>query len=397
MGEARSRAGTAGAIPDSTPAGPWLSRLGMLAFAGYALLSVYLASRWSLAGLGMDLRFRWVEVSYVAAGVDPWDVLNGHVGPLPGLPTPEFTYGPWAYLLGLAFVLPVEFPLALSWYVLVVAASLVLFGAWSWRLGADDGRPAQAFMVMGALASIALPTSLRNLNYSLVACGCLAAYALAEDRGRPVLAGIALGLATVKPQLAALFFLVPLFRRSWLSLTVAAAFPLASLAGAGVILGKSPLLLLRQFQSESLGYANAYMGIFHMGLLAGWSRQAVVLAGAISGVTAALLLLWRYRPALPAAMAAMGVLATVWSYHRPMDLLVVGFLVAALARLQLREPNRTTGLVLWAVCLSYWVPNLVRFAMVPVIPELFRLVWLLGALHLLSREAAPPRPAGSLA
>ncbi len=366
---------------------PWLA-VPALVYAALALAQV--------VGFGGDLSrydafLRWQEVQHVLAGIDPRDVIDGRAQALPWVGAPRFSYAPWSYLLATPLLPPVAPGLALAWYLVASLGAVGLLLAWTWSEARRYGRLAAAGLALAACTTLAIPVGLRHLNHALVVCGAVAGAAWLEGRGRPLLAGLVLSLAMLKPQLGGLFLLVPLARRSWLTFGAAAAAAAAATLGAAALVGKDPVTMTQAMFAEGAGYQDAYLGLFDALRWLGVGRGPIVLLGAAGGLAAVGWALVRHRPSPVNALAVAACGATIWSYQRTFDLLVVAFLVVALGLNALRLDRPRDWQVFWLVGVSYWVPYLVRFSTASPLPELFRATWLLGCVHLLRSDQPGPR------
>jgi hypothetical protein len=165
---------------------------------------------------------------------------------------------------------------------------------------------------------------------------------------------------------------------------------LAATAALAAMLSKNPLRLVREMAAEGATYTDAYLGVFDLLRRAGASTPLVLLLGMTTGLLAAVLVLrfHAHRP-VRTLVGVVACITTLWSYQRTMDLLVLGFLVTPLALRAYRSRATVDWAVFAVVGGSFWFPYLVRMAAMPVVPEVFRAVWILGAVHLLRAEALP--------
>jgi hypothetical protein len=151
------------------------------AFLLYAVLSVLYVTRWPATVAGTDFFFRWQEIQYVFRGIDPRDVVQG-VAPVDGaVGRPQFTYPPWSYVLGSVLVPPVPAAVALPWFAVLNFAGLAFLAAQAARLAVPFGARARVLLALAAVTSLAVPVTLRHLNYSIVLCAALALYVRCEE------------------------------------------------------------------------------------------------------------------------------------------------------------------------------------------------------------------------
>lgn len=375
-------------------------RLRLLAVPALVYAALAVAQLLSFGGdlERYDAYLRWQEIRHVLAGIDPRDVIEGRALPLPGVGAPRFSYAPWSYLLAVPLLPPIGPGPALGWFLALNVAALGALLAWAWSEARPLGSSAAAGLVLAAGATLAIPVGLRHLNYAIVVCGAVAAFAWLEHRGHHAWAGLALALALLKPQIGGLFFLVPLVRRSWVTLGAAAAVLVAATLGSAVLVTKGPVEMTRAMFAEGSGYQGAYLGLLDSLRYVGVGRGAIVLLGGALGIAAVGGALLRYRPPLVNGLAVAACGATLWSYQRTFDLLVVVFLVVALGLNAFKRDRPRDWQVFWLVGVSFWVPYLVRISTASPIPEVFRATWILGCMHLLRSGAVRfGPPAGEVA
>lgn len=194
-------------------------------------------------------------------------------------------------------------------------------------------RPREPTVILPAFASV--PTALLMLNAQvdgLVALGLGAAMAL---RTRPFMAGMALGLTLVKPQLVLPLGVAVVLSRSW---TVLSGWVTAGVVLTAVTLALSPRWILDWLsQTRSTVQTGAReVDLPHVVVLLPQSLQGPALA-LISLLAIAVIvgLAWRCRSDRPAAIAILvsgGVLAAPHALPTDMVLVAFGLLVWGQAR-----------------------------------------------------------------
>jgi hypothetical protein len=378
-----------------------------VALAALAIAYVVVGARYFISfDEGMDAHFRWQEVSYVARGVDPYLVLRGLHPVDEAIGAVRYVYPPWSYFFGFFLVPPVPFRWAMAWFGLVNFAAIAAIAAWAWSSARRFGPWAGGFVAAAMLSSLSVAVGLRHGQYSIVVCALLLGLIHLEERERPVLAGACLGLAMIKPQIALLFFFIPLVRRSWVTLVTAAGLVGVGWLIASALVGRSPSILLFTLLKEGTHYEDAYLGILHFLVAAGVSRPWVTGMGAVLGLVATAALSFRYRSQPPLLQGAVcAVIATLWGYHRTADVLVIGLLVVALCLVALRDGDSRSWTAVATVGASYWIPHMNVFYTMPFVPEFYRILWIAGLAFALHRHAligapvrsspAPARPFAS--
>lgn len=271
------------------------------------------------------------------------------------------------------------FPALAVW--LVVTGALFVFTVLHWMRARPIAAPAWLLL-------LAFPASVIQITHGQTAfllAGLLMLGAL-WVRGWPVLAGIAFGLATIKPQFGLMVPLVLVLTGEWRVIawaalsTVALAGISALMFGAGAWTEWYALTRAAQnaMDAGTVGYAkmvSPFAGAMLLGIPAPLSY---IVQGAISVTVAAMLAMvgWRrtYTPELGALMLVGAVLVTPFVLDYDLLLLVPAMIVIA------ASPYRSWEKL--AVFLAFAVPAFARPVgmnlHLPIVPEIaFFLFWVL--------------------
>jgi hypothetical protein len=172
-------------------------------------------------------------------------------------------------------------------------------------------KPARLAIGMGQFAI--LPTALILLSLQRT------------ERRREVLGGLLLGVALVKPTLAVPFLIALTIQRRWITVSAAASFQVCTFLGASLWLHISPVRLLREWVALARGQQGA--GLIDLPTLAKsvWPESASHASSisllALVFVTA---LLFAFRDRALRELTALSLLlAAVFTYHRPYDLVLL--------------------------------------------------------------------------
>jgi hypothetical protein len=389
------------AVPPRPLARARLTRLAAFAVLAVAIVNLGLGAWLYVTGSQEDLRLRWLEKSYVLRGVNPLDALSDQAPAQLGLPAlgTMAGYAPWSYVYAMLFAPSADPDLAALAFGLLNLAALAVLAAY----GRHSMRGVAAERALGWLAAaaavcfVAIPVVLRHGNYGLVVTALIAGMLWLLERERPWLAGLCLGLAMIKPQLAALFAFVPLVRASWPTLLVAGACVGGAWLLAANLTDAEPLGLLTGMVGHAAGFGDAYQGVFAVLRDAGLPGTATTLLGMACGAAATGWLCWRNRDLDLLTLAAVpAVMATAWTYHRTHDLMILAFLGLAGLRLLATgagPPLRRGGWLL----LAAWTPYLNRMNEGYLLPTAFRLLWIAALWRVLAsaRAAADARRGGA--
>lgn len=352
----------------------------VLAAIAYILIGLYLY----IAGQPDDLYTRWREAGYWWHGYNPISVINNG-GPV----LEEYSsmkihegYPPWSYVYALIIASPLLPYYTVKWLFLVInilaITALSFFIRYECR---QHGMQKQwPFLFASALCCLAVPHALRHGQYGIIVTASLWAFLYFEAKGMSFWSGFFLAFAFIKPQIAGLFFLLPLVRKSFRSCFWCMMIILVTTAVAAWQCHTWPWILLTDMLNVGVSN-NFYMGIgdplkFYIDkkLLLGFS---VSIFACISFL---LLLLLRKAPILYLA-AIPAVFSTIWMSHRTHDLMVISLLVVPILLLSMGEKSFSLMIVSLLVGLSYWTPHLWRFYYEQqfwLIPFIVRILWLLS-------------------
>jgi len=363
----------------------------------------------------------WVETATKAAGASPIDFRVFWAGArlaLEGDPLAAFdparlaeVYGsggstgwmPWAYPPGfLALLLPFGLlPFAPAWAAFTLVSLAALFLAARPFTG---GRSALGLAL--ALAPAMLPALLIGQTTLLWAAGLLGALAaLREDR--PILAGILIGLLTLKPQLGLLIPVALVAAGLWRAILSATLTALVVLAGATAWTGAAYLprmldMMQTHFHAVRAGVASEKMLVSPYSAMTGLGLAeplAMTVQGALTLLAAALVALaWRRREIgfdLRAAVLVAAIpLSTPYLWHYEAGLLAPAALLMVRAG---ALPARPGG---WGLATLMWVglgPSIAIELLVPGGDAPFRMLFVPVALLALAVSAMavlrcrPPR------
>jgi hypothetical protein len=360
----------------------WLVILGA---ASYLAIGLYLY----VTGTNDDLNRRWREAGYWLQGYDPIQVAHtgtpvlSQYGPM----FPEGGYPPWAYVYALLVAPPIlPFQAVKVWFSILNGAAIVALGYIVKRAYRGPGTSEQwPFLYAAALCSLAVPVALRHHQYGILVTVLLWASLYFEAEGQPFWAGLSLAFAFIKPQTAALFFLLPLARSSFRSCLWCVMVLLVATGIAAWRCSTWPWVMLSEILNT--GVSNGfYLGIGDP-LKNFIGRKSLLLASIALFVPLVFALLSKWRTAPLYQLAAIpAVFSTLWMNHRPHDLMIVSLLVVPLLSLAFEKRSSRLVIIAGVVGLAYWFPHLARFyeeAYFWPVPLLFRVIWLFGLFCLL--------------
>jgi hypothetical protein len=326
----------------------------------------------ALCGNPFDLHRRWVDQQYIFRGQNPFDVLflaqaRGRGTPAPTIsrnaaadpaigPPISGGYPPWSFFSGAVFV-------GLPWKaerIYYAALDLAAIGFIGWRgfsIGRKFSLGAGIFLAVATVTMGPNRVTLSYGQYGILVNALLAAALVLEERRRPILGGLMLGVAMLKPNIAAPFMLCFLIQRRFKALASAIAYLIAASLVIWAVTHTNPVEMIRQMLTASHEYVADIPSLLKAAVAIGVPMNKAILLVAAGGllVGAALMLLVRDGPLLM-QFAIACVIARLWSYHRPYDDLMLVFLLVWLAQAVLTKPTVLNTIAFWLVGLSLWLP-----------------------------------------
>ena len=359
-------------------------RLELLLIIFLALLSIAYLGKGFYFGIfrdGADVYRRWNEERFLLGGL-----ANPRMAA--GFARRGVVYPSWSYFSGIFLFWP-PWPQVLTWYALVNLACLtwiIAFVAWYAR---EQSKLDRLLIVLSVTAIGAICTNLGVGNYGLIMLALLTGAYRADQAGRPVLEGLLLGVAMLKPQLAAPFLLITLLRGRFRAVAAAALYVVFATVAMWIISGIGPLLMLEQSAQMAGAFAKTTAGLLTVVLDAGVPYRLAAPLTALLCAAIFMPILWRHRDSSPMLLFAIAaVMSRLWTYNLNTSNLILVFLLLELWRLAIETRDmRATGLFI-AVGMSLWVPA--SFSEHHIVQLAEHLTWLAGVIGLLILDTRAP-------
>jgi len=374
----------------------WTTRL----LIGLGVLAVgYLSLGFGALGFGLgrsypiDLRLRWTESRLLVQHVNPQ--IAGH-------PDPELSkthqamqqlggsYPPWAYATGLVLTPPLPWN-ATRWYAFALnALAAGVLGWWCYTVLGGAGSIGSWLAVAAAFAIFPIAICISYGQYSVIVAACVAVAERLLSRpaaGRQMAAGLLIGLACVKPQLAGLFVLALAIERQWIAVASCAGYLAVASGIAAWLAGSSPVTMFVTSMREAAAFSFLSHNILTHWALAVLPFETATLLLAVAGFTAAvvLLLMTRQRSRL-VRWSICAVVAMFWAYRKHYDVPLMIFPMAALLIAAIKAPSVRRWAVFLALGATLWLP--IRDAQweLAAVQIADLAVWVVALLVLLSSE-----------
>lgn len=311
----------------------------------------------------MDVKMRWKEQAYIRMGINPYDIAfhpekaDPKIGRIPGVDSGG--YPPWAFLTQEVLALPLPLGVVRWYLALVNALAYFAIASWAYGMGRQiGGKEVGWFMVAMCLACAGNAIQLRWGNYAAIVMALLVGMNFFSKRRQPVLAGLFLGWAMLKPQNAMLFTFVLMARKQWSGVAVAIGYTLVAGCITAWRVGTNPLHMVDQLFQGAMTWSNLHLGILDPIMASGLVPIPVLTKiGLLSGIIIAAGLIWHYRSrSNEVLMAIAAVTSYVSTYHRRFDAMMLAFLLVPLAVRAFRSNSALVWAALIINGLFLWLP-----------------------------------------
>lgn len=323
----------------------------------------------------IDLRSRDAEQALFAQGQNPFDHMHA-------------SQPPWGHPFGAVLTWP-AWPEVRVYFAVINAAALAWLLWWAYRQPCDATADVRLLMMAAVFAFGGSCTATEVGQISMLVTALLAAALWCDATGRAALCGLMVGLAMIKPTIAAPFAVALIVSGRYRAAGAAAVYGVVATAATWAITGAEPLRMLGQMSEQAAIYVgDGTLGLVDvLGALGMSSSAQVALAPIIVAVPGLALMAWA-RPSLPLAFAVAAVWGRLWTYHKSYDDVMLVFLLVPLGVLAFERRSGPATAAFAAMGVLAWLPG--RLLAVPEVQLLQLALWPV-ALALLILLARPGR------
>lgn len=283
-----------------------------------------------------DLKGHWRICKYTLLGENPFlligkKALTRSVGKIPK----GFSTVPWSCVFGGLFYgsfLDLEDAKTYIWllhFTAYLAVAVVVYR----RLRNTYSNKVILLLVLLVGSHFSFMYSLRFGNAGAIIC-CLIVMSICMLEDHPWIAGIFMGFAMMKPQIAMIVCFAYLLNRKWMPLFVAAAIDISGWICTSIVTHTSPFELLKGTFSKGTVSNLQYLGLLSFLQNYGMNRNVVLLLNIFIGILFTYIL-WYYlkkRCKVPKdaliLYAPSCAASTFWVYKNGTDYLILAFVAA---------------------------------------------------------------------
>lgn len=332
-----------------------------------------------------DLFQRWQEQQYIYQGDYPYDVgklikVDPKIGAIR-----SGGYPPWAFFTGFLFVPPISWNLTRVYFGLLNFVSLVVLALFAFHLGKPYGRSKAWFSMAASLAISSHTTSLNNGQYGIIINAFLILMYWSLYKNWNLLAGLAFGVAMIKPNISALYIFVLLIRRRIKALISFSIYLTIATLAICYLTKLSPLYLMEGMFRYSSYFAGRGFSLINILMKFGLDARAATFIAPLLGLMVITIISYLCRNySLLTLFAIASCVGRVWTYHRVYDNMMLIFLVFALLNLTFQNPKKLNIVVLSLLLITLWLPS--RVTTLPYVEFTQIIIWGISLGYLLIQE-----------
>lgn len=278
-----------------------------------------------------DINGHWKICTYALRGYDPFKLIGqkavlDSVGKIPT----KFATVPWNCIFGGIFYgsfLSLEHARIYIWVLHFVIYIITVITLWR----KYESRVDKKILFACALVILAQFSFMYSIHYGnaggIICCLIIIAVCIMDEH--PWLSGVCMGLAMMKPQIAAIVCVVFLLNRRWKPIILAAVIDITGWIVTAVHTGTGILELLSEMFSSGTASDKQYLGLLSIVQYVGVSRSWVILLNVLLGVVYTIGLWWYLKNKsncgdnavilyAPACIAS-----TFWIYKNGTDYLIL--------------------------------------------------------------------------
>jgi hypothetical protein len=332
-----------------------------------------------------DLFLRWQEQQYVYRGLYPYYLSNYPYNYVPEIGHIESGgYPAWAFFSG--FLIFPNFPWNITrfYQALLNIISLGILGVFAYQIGKPYGKSQALFSVAACFAVSSHATTLGLGQYGILVNAFLIGFYWLFKRHQ-IWAGILLGLAMGKPNIAASFFLPLLIKNKHKAVFSLFAYIISGTLTIVAITGVDVVSVFRGIYNQIRYFGDhGYTAVTVLGNLGVDPQIATLISGVIVFLVGSIFLQVLSNYSVLVLFAMSSVLGRFALYHRVYDNVMLIFLLAALIALYFKSAKKSDLFIFLLVGISLWIPaKLTDFSIVQVAQAI---IWISSLIYLLLRE-----------
>lgn len=283
---------------------------------------------------GYDVKGHWKICRYTLEGLNPYLLIGQpaaieSVGAIPA----AFSTVPWSCVFGSVFYagfLPLE-AACIYMFVMHFVAVAALLAVIFYKYKSVLPKKQLAVLLLVPPVHFSFMYSLHFGNAGGIIC-CLLMIAFLIGKKHPYIAGVLLGLAMMKPQIAAIICLVYLFEKRFKTLFTAAGIVIAGWAATSLMLSVNPIELIKYTLESGTAASTQYLGLLNNLKYLGVNSTLILLMNVAigCGYTLALYIYLKKKAKVSSAFIFVPacIASVFWIYKNGTDYMILAFAAA---------------------------------------------------------------------
>lgn len=337
-----------------------------------------------------DLFERWLEQQYIYLGQYPYDAREGSSNVITKLgPVVSGGYPPWAFFTGFFLVARLPWQITRLYFAFVNLISIFIVALFSYKIGSPYGKSKALFSLSAILAISTHTTTLNNGQYGIIINALLICFYWCLEKRQYIWAGLALGLAMIKPNISGLYLFILLVHKrinAILSFTIYIIFANIYI---WILVKETPIYMINHIIDQSQRFADrGGSGINILTNLGIDPKLATIVLGLLGIVIVTIIFYFWRNYSLLTLFAIASVIGRVCTYHQFYDNVMLIFLLLALIKITFDKPQTLNILILTLVAATLWIPrSMIHLINAISIYEVTQLIiWTIALIYLLVYE-----------
>ncbi len=305
-----------------------------------------------------DLLLRWKEQQYIYQGVYPYDAMKGSPNIIPEIGVIDSGgYPPWSFFTAFIFFPPISWELTRIYHALLNTFSILVSAIFAYRIGLPYSRAEALFCLTAILAIASNKSTLMMGQYGIIINALLILMFWLIQKNKNIWAGLVLGIAMVKPNISAPFFLILMIHKRFKAIFAFSLYIILGSIYIWIITKLSPIYMLNKIFGQSKYFADkGYSAIGFVTALGLDPKQATLLLGIIGLFAVSVIIYLCRNYSLLNLFAICSVIGRVFIYHRHYDNIMLMFLLLAIIKIYLVNPKKLNVFFVIVVGVSLWFP-----------------------------------------
>ncbi|MGB3758005.1 MAG: glycosyltransferase family 87 protein, partial [Rivularia sp. (in: cyanobacteria)] len=283
---------------------------------------------------------------------------------------------------GFVFFPPIPLQLTRLYHALLNLVSIIVSAIFAYRIGLAYSKRKALFSLAAILAIASNKSTLMMGQYGIIINALLILMFWLIQKNKNIWAGLIFGVAMVKPNISAPFFLILMIHKRFKAIFAFSLYIILGSIYIWIITKINPIYMLNKIFGQSKYFADkGYSAIGFVTALGFDPKEATLLLGIIGLFAVSLIIYLCRNYSLLNLFAICSVIGRVFIYHRHYDNIMLMFLLLAIIKIYLVNPKEINVFFVIMVGITLWFPariiDYINFELLQI------MIWITALGHIL--------------